>query len=121
MPILSLHERARSDRVGQESNFDHKIRTAVTNAAVLKLRGRSQQVLHHIEEQSIDFIYVDGSHSALDVMEDAAAAWGARTWLRNRFSLVRIEPYARSSAARCQQPYPVSSNLRPSPAGRNAC
>lgn len=60
---------------GQEYNFDHNIRTVGTNAAVLKLRGRSQQLLHHIDEQSIDFIYVDGSHSALDVMEDATAAW----------------------------------------------
>jgi len=60
---------------GQESNFDHNIHAVSSNATVLKLRGRSQQVLHHIEEQSIDFIYVDGSHSALDIIADAAAAW----------------------------------------------
>lgn len=60
---------------GLESNFDYNINAVSTNATVLKLRGRSQQVLHYIEEQSIDFIYVDGSHSALDVIADAAAAW----------------------------------------------
>jgi predicted O-methyltransferase YrrM len=59
----------------QERNFDHNIRACEAGHRTLKLRGRSQFVLPLLESASFDFIYVDGSHAALDVFADAAAAW----------------------------------------------
>jgi predicted O-methyltransferase YrrM len=59
----------------QESNFDHNIRKCGAEHRVLKLRGRSEQVLPLLEAASFDFIYVDGSHGMLDVLGDAAEAW----------------------------------------------
>jgi hypothetical protein len=59
----------------QELNFDHNIRATGGEARVTKLRGRSQQVLPFLTPSSYDFIYVDGSHGALDVIQDAAMCW----------------------------------------------
>jgi predicted O-methyltransferase YrrM len=59
----------------QERNFDHNVRMCEAGCGPLKLRGRSQCVLPLLESASFDFIYVDGSHTALDVLADAAAAW----------------------------------------------
>jgi SAM-dependent methyltransferase len=60
----------------QERNFDHNVNASATAAQkVLKLRGRSCDVLHFLPAEGFDFIYVDGSHAALDVIQDAAEAW----------------------------------------------
>lgn len=59
----------------QEQNFDHNIRVAGCASKILKLRGRSQQVLPLLPEESFDFVYVDGSHLILDVLQDAAMSW----------------------------------------------
>ena len=42
---------------------------------IVKLRGRSQQVLPYLAGESFDFVYVDGSHLVLDVLQDAAMCW----------------------------------------------
>jgi SAM-dependent methyltransferase len=60
---------------GQERNFNHNIHATGQAHRVIKLRGPSQQILHFLEPLIFDFIYVDGSHSALDVVQDAALAW----------------------------------------------
>jgi hypothetical protein len=60
---------------GQEANFDHNIRRTGQAHRVVKLRGPSQQVLHFLDPYGFDLIYVDGSHSGLDVIQDAALAW----------------------------------------------
>lgn len=60
---------------GQERNFDHNIGVAGGRDKVLKLRGRSYQVLPCLSEEAFDFIYVDGSHLILDVLQDAAMCW----------------------------------------------
>ena len=60
---------------GQERNFDHNTRTAGCADKIIKLRGRSQQVLPFLAEESFDFVYVDGSHMILDVLQDAAMCW----------------------------------------------
>jgi predicted O-methyltransferase YrrM len=41
-------------------------------------KGTSYQMLGRLiaEQQEFDFIYVDGSHTAYDVMTDACMAWG---------------------------------------------
>ena len=60
---------------GQETNFDHNVRAAGCTARIVKLRGRSQQFLPYLAAESFDFIYVDGSHLVLDVLQDAAMCW----------------------------------------------
>jgi SAM-dependent methyltransferase len=60
---------------GQERNFDHNIRVAGCADKIVKLRGRSQQILPFLPEESFDFVYVDGSHMVLDVLQDAAMCW----------------------------------------------
>lgn len=60
---------------GQEQNFDHNIALAGGEDKIVKLRGRSQQVLPYLPDESFDFIYVDGSHMVLDVLQDAAMCW----------------------------------------------
>ncbi len=59
----------------QERNFDHNIRVAGCADKIVKLRGRSQQVLPFLAEESFDFVYIDGSHMILDVLQDAAMCW----------------------------------------------
>jgi SAM-dependent methyltransferase len=60
----------------QERNFDHNINASPNTARkILKLRGRSSEVLPFLPAEGFDFIYVDGSHAALDVIQDAAGAW----------------------------------------------
>ncbi|MDQ4103190.1 MAG: class I SAM-dependent methyltransferase [Actinomycetota bacterium] len=58
----------------QERNFDYNTRVAGC-VDIVKLRGRSQQVLPFLAEESLDFIYVDGSHMTWDVLQDAAMCW----------------------------------------------
>jgi SAM-dependent methyltransferase len=60
---------------GQERNFDHNIRVAGCADKIIKLRGRSQQILPFLPEGSSDFVYIDGSHLVLDVLQDAAMCW----------------------------------------------
>ena len=60
---------------GQERNFDYNVRLAGCAHKIVKLRGRSQQVLPFLPEHSWDFVYVDGSHLILDVLQDAAMCW----------------------------------------------
>jgi SAM-dependent methyltransferase len=60
----------------QERNFDHNVGASPHSAyKVFKLRGRSCEVLHFLPANEFDFIYIDGSHAALDVVQDAAGAW----------------------------------------------
>lgn len=60
---------------GQEQNFDYNTRVTGCADRIVKLRGRSQQVLPFLAEESFDFIYVDGSHMTWDVLQDAAMCW----------------------------------------------
>ncbi|MDQ3905785.1 MAG: class I SAM-dependent methyltransferase, partial [Actinomycetota bacterium] len=57
---------------GQEQNFDYNTHVTGCTDRIVKLRGRSQQVLPFLAEESFDFIYVDGSHMTWDVLQDAA-------------------------------------------------
>jgi predicted O-methyltransferase YrrM len=79
----------------QEPNFDHNVRMCEAEHRTLKLRGRSQYVLPLLEPASFDFIYVDGSHVALDVFADAAAAWR----LARPGGVVVFDDYSVSEAA----------------------
>ena len=64
-----------TDYPGQEANFDHNVRAAGCAERIVKIRGRSQQLLPYLAAGSYDFIYVDGSHEVLDVLQDAAMCW----------------------------------------------
>ena len=61
-----------------EQRFDHNINTALSthrNRTIRKLKGTSFQHLRTLPEATYDFIYIDGSHIARDVLCDACLAW----------------------------------------------
>ena len=78
---MLTHETARIECVdvfydgGYASRFDHNIRTALGERKVRKIAGRSQEVLRRLPLDHYDAIYVDGSHAAADVLEDAVLAF----------------------------------------------
>jgi predicted O-methyltransferase YrrM len=59
-----------------EGRFDKNV-ALVDPTRVHRLTGRTRDVLPRLveEEAAFDFIYVDASHMALDVLADAALAW----------------------------------------------
>jgi predicted O-methyltransferase YrrM len=59
----------------QEEYFDFNIGETGGAYKVVKLRGGSQDVLKFLSPESYDFIYVDGSHYADDVLQDAVLCW----------------------------------------------
>ena len=61
---------------GLESAFDTNV-ALVDASRVRKLVGDSRHILVDLntEDASFDFVYVDGSHQALDVLVDAALSW----------------------------------------------
>lgn len=63
------------DHPKQEEYFDFNIEKTGVAHKVTKLRGYSQNVLGLLPSESYDFIYVDGSHSVEDVLQDAVSAW----------------------------------------------
>jgi predicted O-methyltransferase YrrM len=78
---ILTHERARIDCVdvfldeGYERRFDHNVKTALGQKKVRKLKGASQEVLRGLQPNQYDAVYVDGSHAAPDVLEDAVLAF----------------------------------------------
>jgi predicted O-methyltransferase YrrM len=69
-PLMGL------DLNGIEARFDHNIRTSGDAEKVSKLKGRSGDVLRRLDLNSFDLAYIDGSHLARDVLEDAVLAFG---------------------------------------------
>ncbi len=59
----------------QETNFDFNIRATKLAYKVTKLRGKSQTALPLLPKNSYDFVYIDGSHHAFDVIQDAVLSW----------------------------------------------
>jgi predicted O-methyltransferase YrrM len=64
------------DRARLEDNFDRNV-ALVDAARVHKVAGKSADVLLQLRDsgERFDFVYVDASHLALDVIVDAALAW----------------------------------------------
>jgi predicted O-methyltransferase YrrM len=62
-----------------EKRFDYNRSLALTgrDISILKFQGTSTRWLAHAirEEEKLDFIYIDGSHTAPDVLTDACMAW----------------------------------------------
>ena len=75
------HERARLvcvdvfDQKGTESLFDANITRTGAAARVTKLAALSQTVLPTLEAGRFQFIYVDGGHDQVTVLQDAVFAW----------------------------------------------
>jgi hypothetical protein len=55
--------------------FDHNIGLIGAQAKVEALIGRSRDILPRLTPEHYDFIYVDGSHDQVDVLEDAVFSW----------------------------------------------
>jgi predicted O-methyltransferase YrrM len=73
-------EHTSEDMDGTELRFEHNIQTvrkAFPERRVVKLKGLSIQWVPSLicEKLSFDFIYIDGSHVAKDVLTDACMAW----------------------------------------------
>jgi hypothetical protein len=58
-----------------EDRFEHNVRQTGARDRVKKVVGLSGAMLRTLEPSSYDFIYIDGSHIAADVLEDAVLAW----------------------------------------------
>lgn len=58
-----------------EDLFDENIKAYGNPGKVIKLKDRSDVVLKTLKPQGYDFIYIDGSHVAKDVLTDAVLAW----------------------------------------------
>jgi tetratricopeptide (TPR) repeat protein len=58
-----------------EKRFDFNIQTTQSSQKVKKIIGSSHQVLRSLPLNHYDFIYIDGSHLACDVLADAVLSW----------------------------------------------
>jgi len=64
-----------SESMSIEDRFDFNIKQTGSAHKVRKLVGSSQQVLRGLPFSTYDFIYIDGSHKAANVLEDAVLVW----------------------------------------------
>jgi predicted O-methyltransferase YrrM len=58
-----------------EARFDSNIAATKSQHKVEKVVGLSQYILRSLPLSCYDFIYIDGSHIALNVIEDAVLSW----------------------------------------------
>ena len=58
-----------------EGRFDKNIAISGLSNKVIKVKARSDDALKQFTSGSYDFIYIDGSHVAKDVLVDAVLAW----------------------------------------------
>lgn len=59
-----------------EERFDFNISRTGSSGKVQKIIGRSKDVLRRLPMENYDILYIDGSHLASDVLEDAVISWG---------------------------------------------
>jgi predicted O-methyltransferase YrrM len=64
-----------SASMSKEQRFEHNVCQTGARHRVEKIKGRSQEVLRFLQSSFYDFIYLDASHIAKDVLEDAVYAW----------------------------------------------
>jgi len=58
-----------------EEKFDRNIQVSTFTKKVRKIKAPSQKILRELEWNSYDFVYIDGSHVAKDVLLDAVLSW----------------------------------------------
>ncbi len=66
-------EHADTDLTDLETRF--KVNTAAHAAKLLMRKGRSEEKLRELPREQFDFISIDGSHAAADVLSDAVLSW----------------------------------------------
>lgn len=64
-----------SNLMSTEDRFDYNIQQTGASHRMEKLKGNSHELLRSLSLSQYDFIYIDGSHVAKDVLEDAVLAW----------------------------------------------
>lgn len=57
-----------------DSTFDGNVKASGLSQKIVKLKGYSNLVVRNLDKK-FDFVYVDGSHVAKDVLIDAVLAW----------------------------------------------
>ena len=62
-------------RKGGEPRFEHNIGISGFSKKVTKIKGKSEDVLHALQAQSFDIVYIDGCHQPLNVLMDAVLSW----------------------------------------------
>ena len=63
----------RKDFPEYESRFDDNTRKYINK--IIKYKGLSGDLLRNFHEKHFDFIYIDGSHKALDLVQDAVLSF----------------------------------------------
>ena len=60
-----------------ERHFDHNLALATRRGGgrMIKHKALSEEVLPTLEAGSVDFVYVDGSHTAWDTLSDIVLSW----------------------------------------------
>ena len=58
-----------------EKLFDENVKAYGQSNKLVKIKSRSDEALRKLNRDSFDFIYIDGSHLAKDVLVDAVLAW----------------------------------------------
>ncbi|HEY2919629.1 MAG TPA: class I SAM-dependent methyltransferase [Candidatus Binatia bacterium] len=58
-----------------EGHFDKNMAISGFSSKVIKVKARSDDALKQLKSGTYDFIYIDGSHVAKDVLVDAVLAW----------------------------------------------
>lgn len=64
-----------SETMSIEERFDYNIKLTGSAHKVRKIVGFSREALRSLPFDEFDFIYIDGSHVAADVLEDAVLSW----------------------------------------------
>jgi hypothetical protein len=64
-----------SETMSIEERFDFNIKLTGSAHKVRKIVGLSREALRSLPFDEFDFIYIDGSHVAADVLEDAVLSW----------------------------------------------
>jgi SAM-dependent methyltransferase len=78
-PYQELNEKELQWHGEAESNFDFNMAQILSeenrDTQVIKMKSSSAEAFRKIESSSVDLLYIDGSHSAPDVLEDLVCAW----------------------------------------------
>jgi predicted O-methyltransferase YrrM len=74
---IATHPRATITCVDmfEQPNFRHNVRVSGSESRVDLRLGLSREVLRLLPLDSYDFVYIDGSHAVVDVLEDAVLAF----------------------------------------------
>lgn len=85
----SEHKDSSIDLSKIEKNFDYNISVSGFGNKVVKIKGKSNKILRQLNFKSYDFIYIDGSHKAGDVLEDSVLSFQL---LKNR-GIIAFDDY----------------------------